>query len=310
VKEESFKTFAVVNPQSSNGRTGRVWPQVAEEMTNILGSFDHALTSSPRQATLLTREALGRGYEMIVSVGGDGTHSEVVNGFFDGNRPVRTGATLAAVTSGTGGDFRRTLGLDKGPWAALACLGGRQTRPLDVGRVSYVDHDAKLRTGYFVNILSFGIGGLVDQKVNTTTKMLGGKTSFFIATVRALARFRAQNVELTLDDGEPRRTTIHNLAVANGRFFGGGMMVAPEAEIDDGLFDVVGFEHMSTMGFISLGSTIYKGRHLTHDKVTFARARKVVATSEEEVLLDVDGEQSGRLPITIENVSGELQVKV
>jgi len=309
VINEYFKTFVVVNPNSSNGTTGKVWPRVSDAMKESLGTFDHVLTSAPQEASERVREALGRGYEMIVSVGGDGTHNEVVNGFFDGDRQVNPAAVMAIVTSGTGGDFRRTFGLGKGPFAAIERLSGRETRPIDVGRFSYVDHQGKSRMGYFVNILSFGMGGLVDHMINNTTKAFGGKTSFFIATLRALCRFRRQTVEIALDDGEPQQMQIHNVAVANGRFFGGGMMVAPEAEPDDGLFDIVSFVDMSTLSFMSLGSSIYKGKHLAHKNVTFHRARKLTATSEDAVLLDVDGEQAGILPVTIENLARTIKLK-
>lgn len=307
---DNFKSYVLVNPNSCNGRTGKLWPELSAALEEKLGPFEQVFTSRPREATDLAREALGKGFEMIVSVGGDGTHNEVVNGFFDGNSPIRADGVLGIVTSGTGGDLRKSFGIEKGPDAALERLGGRETRPIDVGHYTYVDHEGAPRSGYFVNILSFGIGGLVDMMVNSTTKALGGKASFFMGTLRALARYRRQVVKLSLDGGPEEEVPIHNVAVANGRFFGGGMMVAPEAEIDDGLFDIVGFVNMSTWNFISLGSSIYKGSHIGRKNVTHARARTLRATSDDRVLLDVDGEQPGMLPLTIENVPSAIRMKV
>ncbi|MBM4353248.1 MAG: diacylglycerol kinase family lipid kinase [Deltaproteobacteria bacterium] len=307
---DGFKTLVVVNPNSSNGRTGRIWPDLQAELSKRIGTFEHRFTSRQGEGEALARDALQAGFEMVVSVGGDGTHSEVANGFFADGIPIRTDAVLGVVTSGTGGDLRRTLGMDKGPFAALDRLSGTTVRPHDVGRYTFVDAQGVRRTRVFINILSFGIGGLVDKLVNSTTKALGGKASFFIATLRALARFSPPEVTVELDEGEPRTARIHNVAVAIGRFFGGGMEVAPEARPDDGLFDVVGFEGMSTFGFVSLGGSIYKGRHLARPNVTLARARRIVARCDQaEVLLDVDGEQPGRLPLEIEILPGALKIK-
>ena len=306
-----YKTFVVVNPNSSNGKTGKVWPELEQGLKERLGTFEHAVTTARGHASILTAEALSKGFEMVVSLGGDGTHSEVVNGFFhpDGS-PVKDDAILGTMTSGTGGDFRKTFGVDKGPWAAMEKLTGTETRPIDAGRFIYEDHEGAEQVAFFINILSFGMGGLVDHMVNNTTKVLGGKTSFFIGTMRALARFRRQTVTLSVDDGPEETVKIHNVAVSNGRYFGGGMMVAPEAEPDDGLFDIVSFEDMSTLAFMSLGTSIYKGTHLAHKNVTLRRGRKLVARSDDRSLLDVDGEQKGILPITIENLHHALRLKV
>ncbi len=307
---DSFKTLVVVNPNSSNGKTGRVWPELSAAIEKQIGPFEHRFTSKQGEGEMLARKALEDGYEMVVSVGGDGTHSEVANGFFPNGVPLRPDAVLAVVTSGTGGDLRRTLGMDKGPFAALDRLPGRTFRSHDVGRYTFVDAQGNRRTRVFINILSFGIGGLVDKLVNSSSKALGGKASFFIATMRALAAFDPPDVTVRLDDSEPRTARIHNVAVAIGRYFGGGMEVAPEAKPDDGLFDVVAFEGMSTLGFVSLGGSIYKGRHLGNPNVTLARARRVVATCERpDVLLDVDGEQPGRLPLEIDILPGALKIK-
>ena len=310
MSKQAFKTMVIVNPNSSNGATGKAWPRIEAALTEQLGTFEHHFTQAPREATQRTREALAQGFEMVVSVGGDGTHNEISNGFFDGTSAISPEAVLGVVTSGTGGDFRKTFGVDKGPLAAIKHLGGDETRRIDVGRMTYLSHDGATSLAYFVNILSFGIGGLVDHMVNRSTKVLGGKASFFIGTVKALAKYKQQTVRVSLDDGPQMEWHIHNVAVANGKFFGGGMMVAPDAEPDDGLFDIVSFVDMSTLNFMGLGSSIYKGKHLAHPKVTHHRVHKLHAVSDDRVLLDMDGEQPGTLPITIENLAKSLRLKI
>ncbi len=307
----TFRPVAIVNPHSSNGRTGGLWPEVQPQLAAQLGTFDVKMTTHPGEATELTRDCLATGYDLILSVGGDGTHHEVVNGFFDGTTPIAPHAALAVVTSGTGGDFRKTLGLGPGPIAAMETLRGDFVRPVDVGRFSYVDHTGVTRTAHFLNILSFGIGGLVDHFVNNTTKALGGRVSFFMGTLRAMLKFSPQRVRISLDGGEAFERSIHMVALANGRYFGGGMFVAPNAQLDDGLLDCVVMKDLTTPKFVGMSRHIYAGTHLTHPNVEVYRARLIEAwpVGGDPVLLDVDGEPKGALPIRIEVLHHALNLK-
>jgi YegS/Rv2252/BmrU family lipid kinase len=250
---------------------------------------------------------------MIVSVGGDGTHHEVLNGFFEEDgTPVRVGAVLAVLPGGTGGDFRKTLGYGKNPLDLVAVLGDRATRPCDVGRLSYIDHEGRAARRFFLNIASFGLGGLVDDLVNKSSKALGGFASFALATVRAMSRFRAPRVRLRLDDGAETVRTISVVAVANGRWFGGGMQIAPGAVLDDGLFDVVTLPEQTLGDYLFRGHHVYLGTHVKLPGVLVERARRVEAEAfdpDEAVLLDVDGEAPGRLPATFEMCAGVVRLK-
>lgn len=311
-REPCFRTAVVVNPNSSNGRTGQRWPAIEKQLRAHLGdAMDVLRTSAPGDATQLTRKALESGAEMVVSVGGDGTNNEVVNGFFRGDgTPVRPDAVFGVLPSATGGDFRKSLGQGTDLAANAAVLAGRATRTIDVGRASFVGHDGETRTRYFVNITSFGVGGVVDDYVNRSSKALGGKASFFMAALRAFITYKNRRITLRLDDGEPQELRINNVSVANGQFFGGGMWVAPEARLDDGLFDVVTFGDLTKLEYMRLAGSIYKGNHLGRAKIEHGRARVVEAHSDEIVLIDMDGEQPGKLPIRLEIVPGALRVKV
>jgi YegS/Rv2252/BmrU family lipid kinase len=305
-----MKTVVVVNPQSQNGALGRRWPEIARVLGRTLGGFEHVLTEGPRDATRLAREALAGGAECVVAIGGDGTIHEVANGFFDeAGAPIRPGAALGILPFGTGGDFRKSVAIPTELEAAAAVLSAGHTRAVDVGRLTYTHAGASGRC-IFVNIASFGIGGLVDHIVNTSSKRLGGTLSFFLGTVRAVARYKNQRVRLILDEreDEPLHLTINNVAVANGRYFGGGMHIAPEARVDDGVFDVVAIGDYKAGEMLVHGSKLYRGTHLALDKVVHRRAKKVQAfpVDAEEVLLDVDGETPGALPATFEILPGAL----
>ena len=184
-------------------------------------------------------------------------------------------------------------------------------RPIDVGRLHYVTDGGAPAVRHFINIASFGIGGLVDRYVNESSKAFGGTLSFAFATLKAGASYKNAKVRLTLDGGPAREGRIYNVAVANGRYFGGGMKVAPDAALDDGMFDVI---TMGDFGFGDLlfrGLDIYSGKHLRNPKVSVHRARRVEAEAVDgaEVLLDVDGEAPGRLPASFELLQGALQVR-
>lgn len=308
----------VVNPRAGAGRAEKHVPALTRALRDAGARFDVARTSGPRHATTIVREALQRGAGGIAVVGGDGTLSEAVNGFFDGEgRDLGGDAWLAPLSCGTGGDFRKTIGsVNVGArGAGIEALVRRMIdavpRAVDVGWLEHVADDGRPAQRAFLNIASFGAGGLVDRLVNETPKWIGGTPAFFLGTMRALARYRPQRVRVTLDDGAPRETEIVNLAVANGRVFGGGMQIAPEAAIDDGLFDVVGLE-MSVRASIRLTARVYAGRHLGQPGVTFERARVVRAepvVAGDVVLLDVDGEAPGRLPATLTVRAGAVRLK-
>lgn len=308
----------VVNPHAGAGRAEKNLSALTRALRDAGARFDVARTAGPRDATRIVRDALRGGTRGVAVVGGDGTLSEAVNGFFDEQGGVIDGeAWLGPLSCGTGGDFRKTIGSanvgssGRGIEALVARMLSAKERPLDVGWLEHVDHEGRAARRAFLNIASFGVGGLVDRLVNEAPKWMGGAPAFFFGTVRALARYRSQSVRVALDGGAARETKIVNLAVANGRFFGGGMMIAPRAELDDGLFDVVGLE-MEVRSSIGLTSRIYRGTHIGRPGVSFEHAREVraePARASDHVLLDVDGEAPGRLPATFTMRAGAIRLK-
>ena len=253
------------------------------------------------------------GRRLVVAMGGDGTISEVVDGLMANAGDEPPHVELGILPFGTGGDFIRTLEIPRELKAAARRLAGGALRRVDVGRLTYTSNQGQQESRHFINIASFGVAGLVDRLVNKGSNALGGRLSFGLATVRATAKFRPQRAMLRLDGGPEREVLLHNVAVANGRFFGGGMKVAPEAELDDGLFDVVIMGAMSLKELLTRGHLIYSGAHLELPQVSLASASKVEARPvdpAEHILLDVDGETPGRLPATFEIIPSALTLRV
>jgi YegS/Rv2252/BmrU family lipid kinase len=304
------RTVVVVNPNSQGGKLGKRWSDVAEILQRKF-PFDEVLTTGVGDATRLTRAALEHGAERIVAIGGDGTVNEVVNGFYDDGVAIAPEATFALVPFGTGGDFRRTLGLSNDTADAAALIASGARRKIDLGKLTFTATSGETRVRMFANITSFGVSGVVDRLVNESKKRLGGKLAFMAASVRATFQYSNKRVALTFDGRDRVDTTIYNVAVANGRFFGGGMKVAPDAELDDGTFDVVALGDMGMGDVIKMSRRIYTGDHVKMDKVTVRRAKVVEAEPIDPgsiVELDVDGEAPGRLPAKFEIIPQALWV--
>jgi YegS/Rv2252/BmrU family lipid kinase len=262
----------------------------------------------PGEATALTRIAVRGGFEMIVCVGGDGTLNEIVGGFFDGAVPIAPDAVLGVVALGTGCDFGRTID-QANLESACAKLGGRKTRSIDVGLAHYTGHVGAPTVRIFINVASFGVGGLVSHLVSPRLKAVSGQLAFTFATLRALAVYRDETVTLEFDGELPRSISITNCALCNGRFFGAGMMVAPAAELDDGELDVTLWSGFGLMDFIRKRHTLYDGSHVRERGAQVCRTRRAIATSDATVLLELDGESVGSLPAQIQVLPGVLRLK-
>ena len=296
----------IVNPRSQGGATGKAWPHIADRIRRDV-AFEEARTEGPGDATRLAREALKGGADRVVALGGDGTINEVMNGFFADGAPISPAAALGILPFGTGGDFRKTVHIPADLDAAVGILARDRRRTVDVGRL---EHAAGSRM--FMNIASFGMSGVVDRYVNSSKKRFG-KLSYTVASMKGMFNYDNQRVRLTFDGAaaDAVEMTINTVAVANGQFFGGGMRIAPEAEVDDGFFDVVAIGDVGMADFILRSRRIFKGTHLTMKDVSHRRARTVLAEpvdSGATVESDLDGETPGRLPATFTIVPRALSL--
>ena len=300
----------VVNPTSQSGRLGKQWSSLSQRLRRHF-AFDHVFTDAPGDATRLTTQALRSGAHRVIAIGGDGTINEVVNGFFDDGKPIASQAALGVIPFGTGGDFRKSMQLSTNIDRAAEVLAQDKQRTIDVGRVEFHTRDGEQAARMFINIASFGISGLVDRYVNESSKKLGGRLSFMMATVRAGIHYKNQRVRLVFNDDPDTGTEVimQTVAVANGGYFGGGMYIAPHAQLDDGEFDVVAVGDMSLKDMLIHGRRLYKGTHLSHDKINCRRATSLRAENLEGVVeLDIDGETPGILPARFSVIPKGLRV--
>lgn len=309
-----MKPLFVVNPQAGGGRAGRTLREVRAVLERRLGPVEVAATDRAGHAIDLAREGAEQGRDIVIAAGGDGTLHEVANGVLDagGN------ASVGYIGLGTGGDFRRTLGIEHRLDRYVDAIERGKGRAIDAGRVRYTGHDGHVRFRWFLNVLSVGMGGLVDRNVAETTKVLGGKAAYLWASARALAACERGRLrcETSLGDAKDMRTIdAYVLAVCNGRYFGSGMHIAPMAEPDDGRFDVVTMNAPSKLAFALASARIHEGAHLRNEGVGHFACDRISIDLENEsaravFLLDVDGEPLGGLPIEVEIVPRALRMRV
>jgi YegS/Rv2252/BmrU family lipid kinase len=309
LRKDPVKTRVfIVNPHAARGIVGKNWPQIRELAEKHLGGFKSFMTTAPGEATQFARLAVSEGARSVVCVGGDGTLNEVINGLISEEGPMNPEVQLGFIPNGTGCDFRRTLRIPTNPEDALKVIKGGRARPIDLGRLHYTNHDGETRTRYFHNLTSFGLGGEVDERVNKSGKKLGGFLSFIIATLVSLVLYEKKSIRLRVDDHFDEEVPVLNVAVANGQYHGGGMWVAPDADPSDGLF------HVTVIGELSLPEVfyylpkLYNGKILQVKGVRSLTGKKVEALSDNRVLLDVDGEQPGCLPVKIEIMPSALKI--
>lgn len=298
----TMQTFVIVNPRSGGGRTGRLAVRAIAQLRAGIGPCDVAFTTRPLEATTLARAALDRGYTRIVAMGGDGTTNEVVNGFFRDGTAISATASLGIVSSGTGGDFCRTVGIAAGIAAGIARLREVPARPVDVGHVRYVDAQGMPRERYFLNVASFGLSADVVERVAQAgpARVLGGRFTYLAGALGALLRHRQVTVRVTIDSHYDISANMTIGAICNGRYFGGGLMVAPNALPDDGLFDVVLLRGSTRLGVVARMSELLRGAHLAHRTVNVERGESVKLTGtnalDKPIRLEIDGETGAYLP--------------
>lgn len=286
----------IVNPAAGGGRARGFWRRCAIACASL--DFEVVETGQRGDAADYAASA---GDRLVVAVGGDGTAHEVVNGLLrhPAERPPRVGF----LQRGTGADLRRTIASPRRPEDVAAWLTTDRWRTLDAGRLS-------TSTGrrYFINVADAGIGAEVVRRASRGPGALGGTVNFMGAAVISLLVHRNTPVRLRLDDGPVLERRIRTIAVANGAYLGGAMRMAPQAEPDDGWFEVVTIGDVGRwLGIRSL-PMLYRGTHGRLAQVEFGRARRVEIESEQPIGLEADGELAGTTPAVFEIMPGALHV--
>lgn len=302
------KPCVILNPKAGSGKSLRMWPRLEPLFEEQLGPVETLFTAAPGHATQLARDAVEGGADLVVAIGGDGTLNEVVNGLLASREPLAKRAALGLCPLGTGGDFRRSALIPDAADKAIAALAEQEIRRVDACVARFRGSDGSPLERYFVNTASFGMGGevAVSAKKNFLTQY-SGTGAFFWATAVSFLSYRAKRVRLTFDDTTPVEASIMDVALGNGQFQGGGLHVCPRARLDSGETDITVIREAGFFEFLAALPYLYSGRIYSHPKCHHYRARRVVAESDEEVAIQVDGEALGKLPLEVQTLPAAIQ---
>jgi len=309
--------LVIVNPASASGSTAKIWPQLASDLRTGFGPFNVEFTAEAGGATTIARRAAQKGVRFIIACGGDGTISEVANGILESGKD----AELGILPSGTGGDFRRTLEIAADARSAARVLRNGKSRRIDVGRVTFIDYSGTEVVRYFLGVASCGMSTKVIERVKSggpewlpgsASQWLSGRVSFGASLMQTAMRSEPTRVVIQIDDEHERNISISNLCIANARYFGGGMKIAPDAKLTDGKFDVISVGDLSALKIVTSAPRLYLGSHLSMPEVSHTLARRLTIRNPPlapQVGLEIDGELLGHLPATLQIVPRALLVR-
>ncbi|MFH1662551.1 MAG: diacylglycerol kinase family protein [Chloroflexota bacterium] len=296
----------IVNPVAGASTTYRKWPKISSLLHHIGLPFEFQYTEGVGHAIELAREAANNGCQFLVAVGGDGTVHEVANGILLSKD--LNAATIGIISTGTGGDFIRSAGIDRDYIKACSSLTGTRRRLIDVGVVEY-QKDGQSHKRFFVNSSGVGFDAAVAETSNRLPKFLGGTIPYIMGLLKSLVGYQNKTVTISVGDKiETKR--ILSVVVANGCYFGGGMRVAPLADIEDGLLDVISVGDMGKLELLKALPTIYKGTHINHPKVETEKTTRVKIKSAEKFLVHADGEFLGEGPVSFGLIPSALSIAV
>jgi diacylglycerol kinase (ATP) len=298
-----LKTMLVLNPHAGKGKGLKAFAAIRGLLERGIRGMEVRVSEYAGHAFRIGSEAAKDGYERILSIGGDGTPFEIVNGLYAEGRP-RQGIELGMIPAGTGNSFLRDFTTDSWRDAVAGILGGRRRR-VDLVEIFYQRDGATVRQ-YFLNIL--GVGLIADILKLTNEKLKGfGSLGYSLAVMLRLAKGMRNRMRLTVD-GRELEIADSALVVSNSKFTGGAMKIAPMADPQDGQVDVVIFQEVGRRDILNIFARVFRGTHVAHPKVKTLRAAEIAIDSEPQEMLMADGELLGRTPLRLRVLPGELTI--
>lgn len=314
MSEENKKWLVVVNPKASVGKSGKDWPVIRQILVNEGIEFDDVLTEYPRHAIEIVRNAIvEQGYRKFISVGGDGTNNEVINGIFTQDVVPTNEITMATIPVGTGNDWRRTFDIPLEYEEVVKIIKAGNTFAHDIGKLTYYD-DGNTRIRYFLNAAGTGLDEMVCHSINRMKQQgKGGTIRYLISLVKCLFTYKITHIQLTIDDELVFDDSILNLSIGIGRFNGGGMMTMPKAVPNDGLFDVTVIKKVSIFKFAANVKNLYDGTFIDKiDEVKIFQGKRIhiVSIPPHSLLVETEGENLNNSPFDFEMLPRSINMVV
>lgn len=299
--------FTIVNPNAGNGKGKKDWERISSLLARENIPVSMKFTEKKCQAIELAREAIEAGFRKIISVGGDGTLNEVVNGIFTQDRVSPKEVVLGMIPVGTGNDWGRMFRIPLVYEGAIDVIKENKTMPHDIGLVSYYCGSEK-HSRYFINIAGLGFEAMVVNKTNRQKdKGRSNQAIYFYNLLSCLISYKKTNADIIVD-GRKTKSKIFSINVGNGRYCGGGMRQTPDALPDDGLLDITVIRDMGRIEIIKSLKILYDGTILSHPKVDGYRCKNLSVTTEAVLDTEADGESLGHTPAEFSIIPGGINV--
>jgi diacylglycerol kinase (ATP) len=301
------KWLVIVNPNAGNGKGKKDWKKISALLNRFTISHESVFTESKNHAIRLSAEGIASGYRKIISVGGDGTMNEIVNGIFTQHICPASDITLALIPVGTGNDWGRMFGIPLMYESAVKTISEGKHALQDIGRVSYYNGKVPA-TRYFINIAGLGFEAAVVKRTNIQKdKGRSNKAIYFYNLLMSLISYKNTEVELLID-GQVIPCKVFSINVGNGRYCGGGMRQTPEALTDDGLLDVTVINEMGKIEIIRNLQILDDGTILSHPKVDGYRTDKLTVRSGKLLYAEADGESLGHTPVEFTIIPSAINI--
>ncbi|MDH5719617.1 MAG: diacylglycerol kinase family lipid kinase [Spirochaetia bacterium] len=308
-----MKILFIINRHAGSGKADKKWPKIEKKIKENFKDYSIVFTEKKGHAVEISRKAVQKKIPLIVAGGGDGTISETAAGFIGKNgKPLQTPSArstmLGILPLGSGCDFIRTLNIPNDIEKSLEIIKKQKRRIIDMGTASFINHQGKKEKRPFINISDAGIGAQVMHVFDGQTKVFGAFISYQLATLRGLIQFTNKHFKIVIDNKKIKDEPANTVLIANGKYFGSGMKVAPDAKIDDGFFDVIVLDKMSRLKMLLKMPALQKGKYKGIKEINLYKAQKVKVETTPKAYIELDGEQLGATPIEFEIIKSAIPV--
>lgn len=321
------KIMIIINPVSAGSKTAKIWSRKRNLFKRELQNFTEKHTEKPGDAIILAKKAVENNYDYIVAVGGDGTVNEIINGmllaventaidkinYLKKENIIIPRTKLVIFVQGTGSDLSRSLGLPNDSESLLRLIKKEKTKDIKVLNAEYNlngKKDKKSTERYFINIADCGMGAAVAKELNNSKKIFSGSLNYFFKIFKTLFKYQNKKVKITADDNIIYQGEINSAVVANGNYFGGGIEIAPEANLFNGKMNLVLLKNFSKASIIFNLIKAYQGKHLSHKLVESNFFEKIRIETKENIDLELDGESVESNNIVFQTTNKAISILV
>lgn len=306
-KSDRNEWLVIVNPNAGNGEGKKSWKKISELLKKEDLPFTAEFTEKRGHAIVLTLDGITAGFRKIITVGGDGTLNEVVNGVFLNKECSTRDISLALIPIGTGNDWSRMFGIPRDYEKAIKIIHDNKLMLHDIGLISFFEGSEK-KNRFFINIAGLGFESVVIKRTNThKEKGCNGKGIYFYNLLMCLLSYKTTRAQIIID-GEKINADIFSINIGNGKYCGGGMRQTPNALPDDGLLDVTIIKGIGKIEIIRNLKILYDGSILSHPKIDGYRCKSLKIVSDSLIYAEADGELLGHTPMEFSVIPASVNI--